>query len=190
MSDFLTPKEALDRLAKGNQCYLTARRNPADISREVRWKTAHHGQRPFATVLTCSDSRVPPEHIFSAGIGEIFVVRTAGNVVGAFELGSIEYATEHLHTPAVLVMGHSHCGAVAAALDGHADGYIEDIVREIQRGLQGATDEDTAIYNNILHSKRQMMKSEIVQHLVRAGRLVIACAKYEIATGKVNFLKY
>ena len=188
MNNF-TPQQSMDRLIKGNKKYINTCRNPADISQDIRWETAHSDQRPFATVLTCSDSRVPPEHIFSAGIGEIFVVRTAGNVVGDFELGSVEYATQHLYTPIVLIMGHSHCGAVSAALHGHADGHIEDIIREIQLGLHGATDEDTAIYNNIMHSKRRIMESKIIQCLIHTGQLAIVCAKYEIDTGKVDFFK-
>ena len=184
-----TPQQSMNRLIKGNKIYVNNCRNPADISADIRWQTAHRTQRPFATVLTCSDSRVPPEHIFSTGIGEIFVVRTAGNVVGDFELGSVEYAAQHLYTPIVLIMGHSHCGAVAAALHGHANGYIEDIIREIQRGLHGATEEDAAIYNNILHSKRRIMESKIIQHLIHTEQLAIVCAKYAIDTGKVHFFK-
>ena len=187
MNRYYTPQQSLNLLIQGNQTYLDACRNPAVISPTVRRETTRNGQHPFAVVLTCSDSRVPPEHIFSAGIGEIFVVRTAGNVVGDFELGSIEYGTQHLHASTVLIMGHSHCGAVSAALSGHADGYIEDVIHEIQLGLHGATNENAAIYNNILHSKRRVMESAIIRELVRTGKLAIVCAKYEIDTGKVKF---
>lgn len=151
-------------------------------------RTARHGQSPFAAVLTCSDSRVPPEHIFSAGIGELFVVRTAGNVVGDFELGSIEYAVEHLGVPLILVMGHSQCGAVLAALEGHADGYIEDVLREIREGLHAETDVDAAICDNIRHSYQGVMCSAVVRELIRAGRVEVVCARYDIATGKVSLL--
>lgn len=187
MNPINSPQQALCRLIAGNREYLNSCRNPANISRAAREATARNGQPPYAVVLTCSDSRVPPEHIFSAGIGDLFVVRTAGNVVGNFELGSIEYGTEHLGAPIILIMGHSHCGAVSAALEGHTDGYIEDVVHEIQLGLNGTSDETTAIYNNILHSKNRVMESEIIRKLLTAGRVAIVCAKYDMASGKVEF---
>lgn len=181
------PQEAYKKLAAGNKKYLRSCSNPACVSPALRQDTAQNGQKPYAVVLTCSDSRVPPEHIFSAGIGELFVVRTAGNVVGGFELGSIEYAVEHLHAPLILIMGHSGCGAVAAALGGHAHGHIEEIVREIQLGLDGAEDECSAVYNNIMHSRQRVMASAVVEAHVRAGKTAIVCAKYNISSGAVEF---
>lgn len=189
MYDNYLPNQALGRLVSGNEIYLRSCYNPADISTAVRMETAMNGQKPYAVVLTCSDSRVPPEHIFSVGIGELFIVRTAGNVVGDFELGSIEYAVEHLGVPLVLVMGHSQCGAVAAALHDHSKGYIEDVIHEIQLGLYGATDEETAVYNNILHSKQRVMESVIIQKYLHTGRIAIVCAKYDIASGRVEFFQ-
>ena len=183
-----TPKQALEKLVTGNETYRTAHTNPGDISPARRRETALHGQHPYAVVLTCSDSRVPPEHIFSAGLGELFVVRTAGNVVGAFELGTIEYGVEHLHAPLILVMGHTQCGAVAAALEGHAEGYIECVVKEIQQGFCCPSGETEAVVENILHSKCKIMGSEIVRRLIGAGQLDIACALYDTATGRVDFL--
>lgn len=182
-----SPELALRMLAEGNHVYMSARQNPANISHIRRLETADNGQKPYAVILTCSDSRVPPEHIFSAGIGDLFVVRTAGNVVGAFELGSIEYAVEHLSVPLIVVMGHTHCGAVAAALEGHATGYIEAVVLEIQLGLNGATTESEAVCNNILHSQQRVLQSKPVQELMEAGRLMVVCAEYNIQTGQVQF---
>lgn len=184
-----SPEAALDLLVQGNRTYLKSRTNPADISPVIRKETAEYGQKPYAVILTCSDSRVPPEHIFSAGIGDLFVVRTAGNVVGEFELGSIEYATEHLGAKIVLVMGHSQCGAVEAALEGHADGYIEDIIYEIQLGLHGETDEAAAIHNNTVHSKNRIMESGIIRNLVSAGKLAVICSNYHLASGIVDFFE-
>lgn len=183
------PQDALDRLIAGNEIFRRSCTNPADISQAVREETAFNGQSPYAVVLTCSDSRVPPEHIFSAGIGDLFVVRTAGNVVGDFEIGSIEYGADELGASLIVVMGHSHCGAVGAALSGHAYGYIEDVVHEIQIGLDGAEDERTAIYNNIIHSKNRIMQSEIIRKLVRFGKIMIVCARYDINSGKAEFFK-
>jgi len=99
------PEAALRKLVEGNTIYQKARHNPAFIGKQRRIETTNPGQFPYAVILTCSDSRVPPEHIFSAGIGDLFVVRTAGNVVGSFELGSIEYAVEHLNVPLILCDG-------------------------------------------------------------------------------------
>ena len=182
-----SPERAMRKLVVGNHIYRDSCRNPADISYGRRTETAKNGQKPYAAILTCSDSRVSPEHIFSAGIGELFVVRTVGNVVGAFEIGSIEYAVQHLRVPLVAVMGHSHCGAVAAALEGHADGYIEAVVREIQLGLCGAATESEAIRNNILHSRQRILQSKIVNDLLETGQLMVVCAEYDIRTGRVNF---
>jgi len=181
------PQQALQRLISGNQIYLRTCRNPADISPKIRRATAQHGQRPFAAVLSCSDSRVPPEHIFSAGIGELFAVRTAGNAVGDLELGSLEYAAQHLHIPLITIMGHTRCGAVEAAMNGCAHGYIRAVVHEIQLGLDGATTEGEAIRNNILHSGQRVMQSEMLRAYREAGQLMVVCAEYDIETGAVRF---
>ena len=117
---FVDAQAVLDFMLAENAVYAAAASNDGDVSRELRRQTAEDGQSPYAVVLACSDSRVPPEHIFNAGIGELFVIRTAGNVVGEYELGSIEYGAEHLHAQLVLVLGHSGCGAVEAALNGGA----------------------------------------------------------------------
>jgi len=181
-------KWALQKLTQGNEMYIKSLTNPADISSGKRKETSKYGQKPYAVILTCSDSRVSPEHIFSTGIGDLFIVRTAGNVAGAFELGSIEYAIKHLHASIVVVMGHTQCGAVIAAIEGHAEGCIEDIIHEIQLGLEGALNESQAIYMNIQHSKQRVLKSEIVQNLINNGKLLVIGAEYNIETGFVKFL--
>ena len=112
--------EAIQKLKEGNARYLDASSNPGDISKLIRKKTCEEGQSPYAIVVTCSDSRVIPESIFSAGIGELFVIRVAGNVIDNHQLGSIEYAADHLGTNLVVVLGHTHCGAVGAAIGGGA----------------------------------------------------------------------
>ena len=173
-----TPEQARQKLIAGNKAYMATGTNPGDVSPKTRRETALAGQRPYAVVLTCSDSRVPPEHIFSAGIGELFVVRTAGNIVGAFELGSIEYGVAQLHAPLLLVMGHTQCGAVAAAVEECEEGYIKCVVEEIQEGLRYPSGEMQAILDNILHSRDKIMQSETVNRLVSAGSLEIAGAVY------------
>jgi len=114
------PAEALQRLKEGNRIYVEALDHERDLSPERIRDLFERGQKPFATVITCADSRVVPEHIFMAGLGELFVVRVAGNVVGPLEAASAVYACAHLHTRLLLVLGHTHCGAIKAALDGEA----------------------------------------------------------------------
>ena len=111
---------ALRRLVEGNRIYVEALDHERDLSQERIADLFENGQRPFACVITCADSRVVPEHIFMTGLGELFVIRVAGNVVGPIELASAVYACEHLHTRLLLVLGHTHCGAIKAALDGEA----------------------------------------------------------------------
>ena len=102
----------VERMIEGNSRYLTSIHSAGDVSPAMRLKTASEGQSPYAIVICCSDSRVLPESIFSAGIGELFVIRVAGNVLDRHQLGSIEYAAEHLGCKLILVLGHTGCGAV------------------------------------------------------------------------------
>ena len=104
----LSASEALEKLKAGNQRYLSATANPGDVSPKIRHKTCTEGQEPYAIVITCSDSRVIPESVFSAGIGELFVIRVAGNVMDKHQLGSVEYAADHLGCNLVVVLGHDN----------------------------------------------------------------------------------
>jgi carbonic anhydrase len=182
----LSPEQSLNKLKNGNLTFIKAIANPADISIRVRHDTAS-GQHPHAVLMTCADSRVPPEHIFSAGIGELFVIRTGGNVVGNFELGSIEFAVAQLNAPLIVVMGHTECGAIQAAMKGEADGHIGDILREIKLGLNDAPDEDIAIKNNVQHCMKRIMASEILGGFLDTGKVMLIGAIYDIATGVVHF---
>src|SRR5438105_3680928 len=112
-----TPTGSLQRLKDGNARFAADKPNKRDVGADKRKELAK-GQHPFAIVLTCADSRVAPELLFDAGLGELFVLRVAGNIADPAVVGSIEYAVEHLHTPLIVVLGHESCGAVAAALDG------------------------------------------------------------------------
>ena len=114
----LSAAEALEKLKEGNQRYLTAAANPGDVSPAIRQYTCENGQSPYAVVITCSDSRVISESIFSAGIGELFTIRVAGNVMDNHQMGSVEYAADHLGTKLAVVLGHTNCGAVGAAVAG------------------------------------------------------------------------
>jgi len=182
------PELALQKVIAGNNIYLNSSDSQVGVSRERARETAQNGQRPYAVVVSCSDSRVPSEYIFAAGIGDLFIVRTAGNVIGEFELGSIEFAVQYLKAPLIVVMGHCNCGAVAAALANQGDGYLSAVVREIQSGLDGVTDEEEAIRKNVLHSKQRILESAVVQELLESGQLMIACAEYDLFTKHVDFL--
>lgn len=186
MEKTMTAQEALQRLKDGNAKYLTATSGQGDISPAIREKTCKEGQFPYAIVVTCSDSRVVPESIFSAGIGELFVIRVAGFVVGDIELGSIEYAAGHLGTPLVLVLGHTHCGAVGAALDaGHhaPDGYVKSILDKILAAIGSEKDSDKAVALNVKNSC-----SEVEKNLGKKLSVTVMGAVYHIDSGKVEFL--
>ena len=146
--EILSPSAALARLKEGNKNYLNARTCSGDISPEKRLYTSKNGQKPYAVIVTCSDSRVIPECIFSAGIGDLFVIRVAGNVIDNHQLGSIQYAAEHLGCKLVIVLGHTGCGAVGAAL-GQNEGYLKLITDEIARAIGTESDAVRAVMRNV-----------------------------------------
>lgn len=182
----LTAAQAVEKLKEGNQRYLQAPANPGDISSKLRLYTCEHGQSPYAVVVTCSDSRVIPEAVFSAGIGELFVIRVAGNVMDNHQLGSVEYAAEHLGTKLVVVLGHSHCGAVGAALTQEPAGYVKSITDEIRKAIGDEKDEAKACCLNVQRSVSVIRKS--LAGLVEKGELTVCGAVYQIDSGKVDFL--
>ncbi len=179
----ITAIDALEKLKAGNGRFVNGGAGCGDASAARRMQTADQGQHPFALVLTCSDSRVPPEHIFDAGLGDLFVVRTAGNVVGDYELGSIEYGVEHLGIPLVVVMGHTRCGAVAAALaDGEAQGCTAKIVEHIRHVAAGETDPDACMRKNTHDSAEDVRACEALRNVP------VLEAVYNIETGVVEFI--
>lgn len=190
LTDCADALESLERLINGNALYTERDTAAGNVSRGRREQTAREGQKPRAVIVCCSDSRVPPEHIFGAGIGELFVIRNAGNLMGAHEIGSIEYAAEHLGTPLVVVMGHTNCGAVASALERtKAHGNLGTLLDEVALAIGDAADPRGAERENTLHSIRRLRESEIIRELVRDGKLGIAAAIYDIASGEVKFLR-
>lgn len=182
-----TAGEALEKLKNGNKQYLTAEKSSGDISVALRKKTCDEGQTPYAIVVTCSDSRVIPESIFSAGIGELFVIRVAGNVIDKHQLGSIEYAADHLGSRLVVVMGHTNCGAVGAAIGGGAENFIQSITDEIRKAIGGETDNYKACCLNVQNSVKVIEDSLGIQpggdHDVQ-----VCGAVYHIDDGRVEFL--
>lgn len=184
----MNASDALDKLSKGNAKYLESKTNSGDISKEIRKETCLRGQNPYAIIITCSDSRVIPESIFSAGIGELFVIRVAGNVIDSHQLGSIEYAADHLGCKLVIVLGHTHCGAVDAAIHHNPDGHIKYITDEISLAIGEETDGYRASCLNVFHSVKRIEENLDIQKL-EAGGLVVMGAMYDIETGEVSFLQ-
>lgn len=180
-----TADEALQKLKDGNARYLDAKTSAGDVSVALRQKTATEGQFPYAIVITCSDSRVIPESIFSAGIGELFVIRVAGNVIDNHQLGSIEYAADHLGSRLVLVMGHTNCGAVGAAMGHVPEGFVKSITDEIKKAIGEETDPVAASCLNVRNSVKKIKES---LHIDDSSDLRVCGAVYHIADGRVEFL--
>lgn len=190
--------ESLGKLMDGNKRFVSGGLGQKDIGDSKR-KELTKGQSPAAIVVTCSDSRVAPEIIFDQGLGEIFVVRIAGNVLDPISLGSIEYAAEHLHTPLLVIMGHDKCGAVAASLEakGKPEGNIGAIVKKILPAVRKAWDRggsneellDRTIRENALLQNRAVWKSPVLKHLISEGKLKVATALYHLGSGEVEILK-
>ena len=189
---------ALQALVDGNARFVEGKQAPRNLGAERHAELAK-GQNPRAVVLACSDSRVPPEHVFDQQLGEVFAVRTAGNVADAVALGSIEYAVMHMGTPLIVVLGHSSCGAVQAAVEirkthAHADGNVGEVMRLIQPAVAQAEKTkpsdlvSAAVDANVeLEAKAILKRSPAIAELVKAGRVKIVTARYDLVTGKVQF---
>jgi carbonic anhydrase len=193
--------EALSRLLAGNKRYVESKMNACEETTAAAREKLAKGQQPYAIILSCSDSRVPPEIIFDKSLGEIFVVRVAGNVPDPVVLGSIEYAAEHLGSPLVMVLGHERCGAVKATVDanGKAEGNIGAIVKAIAPALKKAKmdkkcdlkDKENLV-ECVVDANAQMVaqnltkQSRIIRELVHEGKLKIVAAKYDLDDGKVT----
>lgn len=181
----LSAAEAMEKLREGNARYLKAESNTGDISPQIRQKTCDEGQMPYAIVITCSDSRVIPESIFMAGIGELFTIRVAGNVMDNHQLGSVEYAADHLGCNLVVVLGHTHCGAVGATISSKPAGFVKYITDEIRAAIGDEKDEYKASALNVIRSVSRI-KEEL--KLTDADKLKVCGAVYHIDTGRVEFL--
>lgn len=184
----LTPTSLEDgnRIFIGNKEYQALR------------KELTKGQHPRTIVLTCSDSRVAPEILFTKTLGELFVVRNAGNVIDSVALGSIEYAAEHLHSSILLVLGHTKCGAVTAACSGRTESpYVNSIISNIEPAVAEAKHNhisgneliEAAAIENVQLQIRNVMKSKIIEELVESGKLKIMGGIYNISSGKVEILE-
>lgn len=182
--------EALKRLEEGNQRFVNNQSELINVTEERREELLE-GQSPYAVVLSCSDSRVTPTAIFNVGLGELFDVRVAGNVVDDDAMGSIEYGVEHCQAPLLVIMGHESCGAVTAAYDvmqngTETEGKIKCLVDKITPSIQNATSLEEAIDMNTEAVYQQVMEDEIVEELVSEGKLKVVKAHYDL-DGKVSF---
>jgi carbonic anhydrase len=180
--------EVIERLIKGNEQYLKNRYNLGDTSAEIRKKTAEEGQHPYAIVIACSDSRVIPEAIFSANLGDLFVIRIAGNVLDNHQLGSIEYAASHLDANVIVMLGHTRCGAVAAAIKGVNEGFIKYITDDISKTIGAETDDYKATTLNVKHGVSRIRQAFKEHPEIVSDELEIVGAVYNLDTGKVDWV--
>lgn len=188
----------LERLKEGNERFVANRLSLHDF--EVQRRELTGGQRPFAAILTCSDSRVPPEYIFNQSLGQLFVVRVAGNVVTPEVLASLEYAVFHLECRLLVVMGHGACGAVKAALEGGpSSANMKALLNRLEPAISSAREKEpdagrfleTAVTENARLQLEEILRhSETVRELVESGRLDIFSAHYHLHTGRVDFFKH
>ena len=192
--------EAMKRLEEGNARYVTAK--PKHPHESIDWRhTLEQGQHPFAVVISCSDSRVVPELIFDQGLGDLFVIRVAGNIVDTDVAASVEYAVDHLGTQLVVVMGHSHCGAVTAAIDHFADAegepaevvpllcMIEPAIMGVSEALPREKRIELTVKRNVELAVRRLSRIPDLHRSVSAGKAKIVGAVYDMHTGKIAVLE-
>lgn len=199
-----TALEAIERLKEGNRRFVAGRRRSGAVSPNRRMRLTD-GQNPFAAILGCSDSRVPAELVFDQGLGDLFVVRVAGNVAAPSQVGSVEFAADKFGIELVVVLGHTRCGAIEATLKdldhlaGNPSanlGAILNRIRPAVRSLPGTApdaDHDTLVRQAVRANVRAQVAvltqgSEILGRLVETGRLTVVGAEYDLATGEVEFL--
>ncbi|MDA8427964.1 MAG: carbonic anhydrase [Geobacteraceae bacterium] len=209
----VSPEEALQKLMDGNKHYVDNKLTGSKLCDLSTRASLANSQKPYAIILTCSDSRVPPELIFDKGLGEIFVIRVAGNIPDPIVLGSIEYAAEHLGSPLMMVMGHERCGAVTAAVEakGKTTGSpnIDAIVKAIAPNIRKAVRDCDVCKNDkkcaetkksefvecVINTNAKTVaagltkKSAILNHLVKEKKLKIVAARYDLDDGIVSILK-
>jgi carbonic anhydrase len=200
----VSAREALDRLRDGNRRFVSDRGGTGILTSRTRRNELTEGQEPFAVILGCSDSRVPAEIVFDQGLGDLFVIRVAGNVVASSQIGSVEFAAERFGTQLVVVLGHSRCGAIVATLEQLTSPTekqsrdLRSIVDRIRPSVEPllATElrHDSealvrhAVRANIRLSASQLRHgSEILERLIKEGRVLVVGAEYSLETGIVDF---
>jgi carbonic anhydrase len=190
----LDPDEALKKLLDGNQRFMQQKRKYPHQAQQ-RLQEVAQAQHPVVTILSCADSRVPPELVFDQGIGDLFDVRIAGNIVTPESLGSVEYAAALLHTPLILVLGHERCGAVTAAvqkgaLPGQIGTFVQAIAPAMTRIKKQSLDpvEDLVVANIQYQVEKLRRDSTLLMQLEQSGKLKILGGRYDLDTGKVTIV--
>jgi carbonic anhydrase len=198
--------QALERLQAGNRRFVAGERRADALVGPERRNQVVEDQRPFAIVLGCSDSRVPAEIVFDQGLGDLFVIRVAGNVVASSQIGSVEFAAEYFGTRLVVVLGHTRCGAVLATLDAltqqseHPSRNLRSIVDRVRPAVEplmeayGGGDREHlvrhAVRANVRASANQLRhSSEVLEPLIQQGQLLIVGAEYSLDSGEVDFFE-
>ena len=188
--DIKDADNALQKLKDGNDRFVNDKSELINVTKERRDQLMD-GQNPYAVVVSCSDSRVTPNIVFNAGLGEIFDIRLAGNVVDDDALGSIEYGVAHENAPLIVVMGHESCGAVIAAYNKYTkgtavEGNIEEIVEEIEPSINKDKTLDDAIHTNVTNVANEIKNDQIIKKLIDSGKVKVVEAYYSL-DGKVEF---
>jgi len=184
--------QIIERLEEGNKRYI-ADKLDGKLQDSTRRQELTQGQNPHTIVLSCADSRVVPELVFDSGLGELFVVRVAGNVANTSSIASIEYAVAHIGSEVLVVLGHQSCGAVTAAMAGGDNGYnlnhlLSHVAPALAKADDGAQVNDVVRINARLNAEELMNRSDIIRGAVEAGKLKIVPAYYNLDSGKVDFL--
>ncbi len=186
--------QALQKLVEGNKRFSSSKQSHPNQHKERRQELTE-GQKPFAVIVGCSDSRTPPEIIFDQGLGDLFVIRVAGNIVDDVALGSIEYAVDHLGTRLIVVLGHSKCGAVTATVQGGAfHGHIGNIVLAIKPAISEAKDLPGDLTDNTIKANARLVAGQIqssqpiLSELARLDKIAVVSAYYDIENGEVHIL--
>lgn len=186
-------KQIIERLKVGNERFTKGQPIRPNQDTERRDQLSG-GQSPYAIVLSCADSRVVPEAAFDTGLGDLFVVRVAGNIANTSSIASIEYAVAHLHSSVIVVLGHQSCGAVTAAVAGGDNGpNLNHLLAHIEPSIQQA--DDPSVVDDVIHinakqtAKDLVEKSDIIAEAVNSGKVDIVPAYYHLDSGKIDFLK-
>jgi carbonic anhydrase len=199
----ISAREALEHLRKGNRRFVSGNTNRDTITSQAHLSRLAAGQEPFAVILGCSDSRVPAEIVFDQGLGDLFVIRVAGNIVASSQIDSIEFAAERLGTRLVVVLGHSQCGAIQATLEQVQDSTdgrkrnLRSIVERIRPAVEPLLETELAhdwealvrqaVRDNVAASVKHLRRSEALEHLVDKDGLLVVGAEYSLETGMVEF---
>ncbi|MCD8349347.1 MAG: hypothetical protein LUC93_01880 [Planctomycetaceae bacterium] len=183
-------------MKKGNKRFVDGEPRSSDDIGTLREKLAEEGQEPIATIMACSDSRIPVEDIFSQPLGRLFVVSTAGNTANVHSEGTVRYGVEHLHTPVVVVLGHNHCGAIkAVVVDSEESGALGEMLEDIyavRRTLDDIGEDEEAeralAIANVNHTADELLRDDLLRAKVDQDEVWLMRAMYDIKTGVVEWL--